>query len=97
MQEKNFKISVIICSYNRADYIIAAIDSLYQQTLSREEFEVLVVDNNSIDNTSELVQAYIISHPGFSPALPHRNATRLVLCPQQRRNVCKGAIALFYG
>jgi glycosyltransferase involved in cell wall biosynthesis len=56
---------VIICSYNRADYIIAAIDSLYQQTLSKEDFEVFVVDNNSIDNTGELVQNYITSHPDF--------------------------------
>lgn len=55
-------ISVVICSYNRADYIIGAIESLYQQTLDKQYFEVLVVDNNSIDNTSELVQKYIEDH-----------------------------------
>ncbi|MBD0288722.1 MAG: glycosyltransferase family 2 protein, partial [Flavisolibacter sp.] len=59
------KISVIICSYNREDYIIAAIESLYQQTLSKDQFEVLVVDNNSIDNTGELVQEYMHTHEGF--------------------------------
>ncbi|MBD0287081.1 MAG: glycosyltransferase family 2 protein, partial [Flavisolibacter sp.] len=58
-------ISVIICSYNREDYIIAAIESLYQQTLSKEKFEVLVVDNNSIDNTGELVQEYMHTHEDF--------------------------------
>jgi len=58
-------ISVIICSYNRADYIIGAVDSLYHQTLDRNRFEVMVVDNNSIDNTGELVQEYIRTHPGF--------------------------------
>ena len=58
-------ISVVICSYNRADYIINAIDSLYNQTLSKNEFEVVVVDNNSIDNTGELVQDYIRKHPDF--------------------------------
>ncbi|MFL5739002.1 MAG: glycosyltransferase family 2 protein [Flavisolibacter sp.] len=58
-------ISVVICSYNRADYIIGAIESLNQQTLEHARFEVLVVDNNSIDNTGELVQAYMISHPGL--------------------------------
>src|SRR5206468_10523684 len=56
-------ISVVICSYNRADYIIGAIESLNQQTLEHARFEVLVVDNNSIDNTGELVLAYMISHP----------------------------------
>jgi glucosyl-dolichyl phosphate glucuronosyltransferase len=59
------EISVVICSYNRADYIIGAIDSLYHQTLSKDRFEVFVVDNNSIDNTGELVQQYLSEHPGF--------------------------------
>ena len=57
------EISVIICSYNRADYIIGAIESLYQQTVNKARFEVLVVDNNSIDNTGDLVQLYMTSHP----------------------------------
>lgn len=59
------EISVVICSYNRADYIIQAVESLNQQTLSKEYFEVFVVDNNSIDNTGELVMAYIAAHPGY--------------------------------
>src|SRR5215210_5851666 len=59
------EISVIICSYNRADYIIGAIDSLFSQTIDKNRFEVIVVDNNSIDNTGDLVQDYINCHPGF--------------------------------
>jgi glycosyltransferase involved in cell wall biosynthesis len=57
------EISVIICSYNRADYIIGAVESLNQQTLDKTKFEVFVVDNNSIDNTGELVQDYIHRNP----------------------------------
>lgn len=60
------EISVVICSYNRADYIINAIDSLYQQTLPKTYFEVFVVDNNSIDNTGELVMSYIDHHPDYN-------------------------------
>src|SRR5438309_2905826 len=56
------KISIIICSYNRAAYIISAIESLRNQSLSKDNFEVLVVDNNSIDNTGELVLKYIQDH-----------------------------------
>src|SRR5215204_7215857 len=59
------QISVVICSYNRADYIIGAVESLYHQTISKDRFEVFVVDNNSIDHTGELVQQYITEHPGF--------------------------------
>lgn len=63
--KRSLDISVVICSYNRADYIIGALESLWQQTFDKDRFEVLVVDNNSIDNTGELVQAYIEDHPGF--------------------------------
>ncbi|MFL5774423.1 MAG: glycosyltransferase [Flavisolibacter sp.] len=59
-------ISVVICSYNRADYIIGAIESLNRQTLDKKRFEVHVVDNNSIDNTGDLVQEYISTHPDFN-------------------------------
>lgn len=65
MPDQEPKISVIICSYNRADYIIGAVESLYRQTLSKEQFEVFVVDNNSIDNTGKLLQDYMTSHPDF--------------------------------
>ena len=65
MPEASLKISVIICSYNRADYIIDAVESLYGQTLSKDAFEVFVVDNNSIDNTGDLVQEYMTAHTDF--------------------------------
>jgi glycosyltransferase involved in cell wall biosynthesis len=60
------KISVIICSYNRQDYIIQAIDSLYNQSASRSDFEVIVVDNNSKDNTAAVVREYIDAHPDLN-------------------------------
>ncbi|HEX8313582.1 MAG TPA: glycosyltransferase, partial [Flavisolibacter sp.] len=63
--DRQLKISIIICSYNRADYIINALDSLYHQTISKNQFEVLVVDNNSTDNTGELVMAYQREHTDF--------------------------------
>jgi glucosyl-dolichyl phosphate glucuronosyltransferase len=56
-------ISVVICSYNREAYIIEAIDSLYKQDLDKQLFEVIVVDNNSQDNTAAKVNEYIASHP----------------------------------
>lgn len=56
-------VSVVICSYNRADYIGAALDSLYQQTASKEDFEVIVVDNNSSDGTDEVFLAWRASNP----------------------------------
>lgn len=57
------QISVIICTYNRALYLTEALDSLYHQTLPKTAFEVIVVNNNSIDNTEDICKEYIHTHP----------------------------------
>jgi len=56
-------VSVVICSYNRAAYIGAALDSLYHQTASKDDFEVIVVDNNSSDGTDEVVKTWRTANP----------------------------------
>ena len=56
------QISVVICTYNRAAVIREAMESLYNQTLSKDQFEVIVVNNNSTDDTREVCTAYIGSH-----------------------------------
>lgn len=47
-------LSIIICSYNRASYISDALTSLYCQSAGLNAFEVIIVDNNSTDNTKEV-------------------------------------------
>ena len=47
-------LSIVICSYNRASYISDALTSLYCQSAGLYEFEVIIVDNNSTDNTKEV-------------------------------------------
>jgi glycosyltransferase involved in cell wall biosynthesis len=63
--DHQLRISVVICSYNRAEYIVQAVESLYFQTLPKNQFEVLVVDNNSLDNTGELVMDFMRKHEDF--------------------------------
>lgn len=51
------KISVIVCTHNRCQSLAKALNSLAALTLPEPvEWEVLVVDNNSNDNTREVVQ-----------------------------------------
>jgi glycosyltransferase involved in cell wall biosynthesis len=57
-----FKISVVICTYNRASYIREAMESLYTQTLDRGSYEVIVVNNNSTDTTAMVCGSFIESH-----------------------------------
>lgn len=55
-------ISAIICTYNRAELLLGAIDSLVQQSLDQSLFEIIVVDNNSTDSTPDVV-ARCLSYP----------------------------------
>jgi glycosyltransferase involved in cell wall biosynthesis len=50
------KISVIIPTYNRASLIARAVDSVLSQTLN--DFEVIIIDDGSKDNTKEVLQQY---------------------------------------
>jgi glucosyl-dolichyl phosphate glucuronosyltransferase len=50
-------VSVVICTYNRADLLPAAIDDVLAQDDPRTPaFELLVVDNNSTDGTRGIVE-----------------------------------------
>ncbi len=48
-------ISIVIAARNEADYIGKCLDSLKQQTYPSDRFEILVVDDDSTDNTSQIV------------------------------------------
>lgn len=50
------KVSVIIPTYNRAHFVSEAIDSVLNQTFN--DFELMVVDNYSADNTEAVVSSY---------------------------------------
>lgn len=51
-------ISVIIPTRNRAELLRPALESLTQQTLPADAFEVLVIDNGSTDTTAQAVTHY---------------------------------------
>lgn len=49
-------VSILITSFNRANYIQAAIESALQQTYPH--FEIIIVDNCSTDGTKEILEEY---------------------------------------
>ena len=59
------KASIIIPTYNRSDVILRSLATWAVQTLSETEFEVIVVDNNSTDNSAQLIQQFIADKPNF--------------------------------
>jgi glycosyltransferase involved in cell wall biosynthesis len=48
--------SVIICTYNRADMLATTLESVFAQEYPRDCFEIIVVDNNSPDDTAGVVR-----------------------------------------
>jgi glucosyl-dolichyl phosphate glucuronosyltransferase len=56
-------LSVVICTYNRDGYIGASLLCLARQSLDPNFFEIIVVDNNSTDNTEAIVRDFIGRHP----------------------------------
>lgn len=54
-----YKVSVVICTYNRSKLLRGMLESLINQSLDRNLYEIIMVDNASIDNTKETVMDFI--------------------------------------
>lgn len=49
------RISIIICTFNRSSLLKRAIASLMAQSIPSNEYEIIIIDNNSTDNTRQIV------------------------------------------
>jgi len=56
MAIKYLDLSIIIISWNTADFLIKCLESLFR-TIKRHTFEIIVVDNNSSDNSVKCVKS----------------------------------------
>ena len=52
------KLSVVIPTYNRSDILQLTLESLVHQDLDHDDYEVLVVDDGSSDDTADVVKKY---------------------------------------
>ncbi|MGL5682538.1 MAG: glycosyltransferase [Marinifilaceae bacterium] len=57
------RISLAIATYNRARFLPGLFESIEQQSLPISLFEVLLIDNNSSDNTEQLCKEFMERHP----------------------------------
>ena len=56
-------LSIVVCTYNRADLLIHCLASIAEmQPLNASKWELLLIDNNSTDQTTLLVKQYINDH-----------------------------------
>lgn len=61
MENKVVEISVIVCTYNRADRVHLCLDSIEQsiQKAGNVNAEIIVVNNRSNDNTHDVLEAWV--------------------------------------
>ncbi len=59
------KITVILCTFNRCQLLAKTLNSVAHSTLpDAVDWEVLVVDNNSSDQTPDVVNSFCHKYPG---------------------------------
>ncbi len=55
---KKFKLSIIIPTYNRKEYLLKCLSKIQKQNLD-ESFEIIIVDDGSTDNTKNYIKKFI--------------------------------------
>ena len=66
-------LSVVVATWNRADTLCVTLDRLAEQTLPRDKYEVIVVDDGSPDNTEQVVRDYMKTAPFALKYFRHEN------------------------
>lgn len=68
-------LSFIIPVYNGSEYIVRCLDSITNLAIPEKDYEVIVVDDCSTDDTRNIVRDYMVSH----------NQVRLICQPENHR------------
>jgi len=62
-QVEHHTFSVVIATYKRAAFLTKAIESVFSQNYPKDKYELIVIDNDSPDNTAEVVQQAFAGAP----------------------------------
>ncbi len=60
------ELTIAICTYNRANYLQDTLTGLTEQTADKDRFEILVINNNSTDQTEAVCREFDMMHPRFN-------------------------------
>jgi len=55
------RISVVVCTYNRSRLLAQVMQGLCEQSLDRRQYEIIVVDNGSTDDTAGVVERFVLA------------------------------------
>lgn len=68
-------LSILIPMYNAKDYIGNCIESLLNQNISSRDYEIIIIDDGSQDNSVDIVKAYIKQHENIKLFLEPNSGT----------------------
>jgi glucosyl-dolichyl phosphate glucuronosyltransferase len=60
------RISVVICTYNRERFLLKAFKSIVNQKYDKSLYEIILVNNNSTDNTEQISLNFKKSNPNIN-------------------------------
>jgi len=67
----NIVVSIIVPARNEENNIGVLLKNLTQQNYPKENFEVIIIDDNSTDNTAKIVTVFINQHPECNIKIIH--------------------------
>lgn len=88
-----YDISVQICTHNRQDVLRVVIDSLRDQTLSPERFELVLVDDGCTDGTGDMIKSLDV--PFHIEYVRHEHNTGLATARNSGLKAASGRIILY--
>ncbi len=62
----NPKLTIVICTFNRGYLLLETIPTIFQQNVEKNRYHVLIVNNNSTDNTQELLECFAKQYENLS-------------------------------
>ena len=69
------RLSLVIATFNRSEQLLVTLGSVAEQSHPSSEWECVVVDNNSTDDTRQSIERFIAKHPTLN--------IRYCFCPEQ--------------
>ena len=89
------KISIIICTYNRELYLPRCLEHLKNQTEAPSNFEIILINNNSTDNTEDICKNFVRENPQLSVIYIKENNPGLSFARNKGIETASGDILCF--
>ena len=67
-------LSIIVPVYNAEKWLRRCVDSLLNQDLPREDYEIILVDDGSTDGSLKICDEYLAAHPGLVRVIHQPNS-----------------------